>query len=173
MTYDSRDQIWNAVFETYYDTFYEEMVADALISRWQILDEITKVLVALTASGSAVAGWSLWNDPNLKYLWAFIAGTAAVLAIVHSTLLVPSRINNWSKVQHQFVNLRLDLDMLRDKMKIDSSFSIDNINNELDILRIQFRDAINNIPNDILLTEKTQLDVQEKLNIRLSDQITT
>jgi hypothetical protein len=54
MDFDPRDELWNAAFNTYYDAYYEEIAADKMISRWQILDELTKVLVALTASGSAM-----------------------------------------------------------------------------------------------------------------------
>ena len=64
MDTDPRDTLWTSAFDTYYDVYYEELVADEVNNRWQILDEVTKVLVALTASGSAISGWILWNEPN-------------------------------------------------------------------------------------------------------------
>lgn len=64
MTLDQRDEIWTAAFYTYYDAYYEEICADRLTNRWQKLDEMTKVLVAFTASTSAVTGWALWTEPS-------------------------------------------------------------------------------------------------------------
>ena len=58
MALDARDEVWNAAYDTYYSTYFEEMVCDVLLDRWQWLDEVTKVLVALTATGSAVTGWA-------------------------------------------------------------------------------------------------------------------
>jgi len=86
MTTDQRDEIWNAAFDTYYDAFYEELCADNLINRWQKLDEASKVLAALTASTSAVAGWVLWTEPHFKVVWSAIAAVAALLTILHASL---------------------------------------------------------------------------------------
>jgi hypothetical protein len=171
MAHDPRDQLWNAVFETFYDSFYEELIADRIVFRWQVLDEITKVLVALTASGSAIAGWALWNEPDFKIVWAIIAGIAAILALVHSALLVPSKIKGWTKIQRQFCVLRVDLDTLRNKMKIDPNFSVTEISKDLDGLRQRYRVAIQDIPNDILMTEKFQINAQTKLDQRLVGEI--
>jgi len=92
MATDARDELWTATFDTYYDAYYEELLAAALVRRWQRVDAFTKVLVALTASGSAVAGWTLWSQPGFKTSWTFIAGIAALLSILHSTLNVADRV---------------------------------------------------------------------------------
>ncbi len=63
---DPRDQLWKVAFYTYYQAYYVEMLISALIDRWQIVDETTKVLVALTASGSVVSGWVLWTQPHFR-----------------------------------------------------------------------------------------------------------
>lgn len=68
MVFDPRDKLWEATYKTYFESFNMEIAAQNLIDRWQIVDELTKVLVALTASGSAVAGWTMWNNPNLKII---------------------------------------------------------------------------------------------------------
>ena len=50
---ESFGELWKAVFETFYDASYNEAVADTLVSRWQVVDDLSKILVAVTASGSA------------------------------------------------------------------------------------------------------------------------
>ena len=79
MTFDPRDELWNASYETYYDAYYGEITADKVTTRWLKFDNFTKILVSLTASGSAISGWVLWNDPNFKYIWFALAGFGAFL----------------------------------------------------------------------------------------------
>ena len=110
MAHDPRDELWNAIFETYYDALYNEILADKLIARWQIVDEFTKVIVALTASGSAIAGWSLWAQPGYQGLWECLAARAAVLSIVHASLSVAERLKDAGEIRRAFAGLRIDLD---------------------------------------------------------------
>jgi len=86
---DPRDEIWVASFDTLYDALYAEAVADKLIDRWQGVDQVTRALVAITASGSAVSGWALWSKPQFQSTWLIDSGVAALLAILHATLGVP------------------------------------------------------------------------------------
>ncbi len=74
----SRNELWKASFKTYYNAYFQELVAKLLVSRWQVLDGFTKVLVALTATGSVVSGWALWSEPYLKTVWGVLAGSAAL-----------------------------------------------------------------------------------------------
>ena len=84
-----RDELWNSTYETYYDTFYEEIAADYLIIRWMKINDITNILIALTASGSLVSGWLLWSTPAGKTLWGIVAGVAAILAIINKSGSLP------------------------------------------------------------------------------------
>ena len=90
MTEDAINTLYNKVFDTYYDCHFEEIIADKLVYRWQFFDQMSKLLVALTTSGSAVAGWALWSQPGLRPIWAVLAGSAGVLSIVHAVLAVSS-----------------------------------------------------------------------------------
>ncbi len=84
MTVDPRDELWRAAFDTYYDSYYEELLADRLINVWRRVDEVTRILAALTASTSAVTGWALWAQQYSRNVWAVLAGFAAVLTILHA-----------------------------------------------------------------------------------------
>ncbi|MBZ5564784.1 MAG: hypothetical protein LAP13_20475, partial [Acidobacteriia bacterium] len=130
MMVDPHEELWEASFETYYDAFFQEMVADGLINRWLRVDEGTRLLVALTASGSAVSGWALWAEPHLRFMWAVVAGAAAVLSIGHSTLSVPARLKDLAEVKRRFAAVRTDLETFRYSMRVNPEFPVDDFSKE-------------------------------------------
>ena len=169
MCFDPRDEIWNGTFNTYYDSFYEEIMADKIISRWQLLDEFSKVLVALTASGSALSGWALWSDPNFKHIWLLLAGFGAIFAILHSTLGVPGRLKDWGEVKRWFAMLRIELETFRYQMKFDPEFSVDNFKTEFINFRKKYCEGIQRIKNDIFWTKGLENKSQNELNDRINN----
>ena len=171
MSIDPRDKIWEAAFETYYDCYFEEMIADRLLYRWSLLDDITKWLIAITASGSAISGWALWHTPNLKSTWAVIAGLSAFLAITHSALSVQQRIKNWEASKYSFVDLRIEFEWFRQDMSINPEFNIHDFQEKLNILRQKYSEHMSRLSPDTLRTTRLDLDTQEKLNDTISDQI--
>ena len=61
----NRDELWKATWETLYDASYYEVLFSEVLKRWQAFDFITRLLVAVTASGSAArAGSDLANQLN-------------------------------------------------------------------------------------------------------------
>jgi hypothetical protein len=167
MPVDGRDEIWKAIHETYYDCYYEEIAADALVGRWQWVDEITKNVVALTATGSAVAGWTLWTAPGWRLTWTFLAGMAAVLSIVHSTLGVPGRLADWGEIGRSFATLRIDLETCRYQMKVNPHFPINEFTASLTEFRKRFGEAVQRLKGDIALSKRLQRRAQAELNERL------
>src|SRR5947208_8688294 len=99
---EAREELWKASYETCYDSLFEELTADSLITRWGSVDEVTKVLVMLTASSSAVSGWVLWSQPGYRAFWLLISGIAATLSIVHTALGVPGRIRMHAEDKRRF-----------------------------------------------------------------------
>lgn len=171
MTFDQRDQIWENSFDTYYDCYFEEMTADHLLHRWSLVDDINKWLIAITASGSAVSGWTLWNDPNLKLVWAVIAGISAILAITHTSLGVQQKIKNWEDAKKSFVILRIELNSLRQDMAVDPEFNVEEILNQLKILRSRYCEQMSRLGPDTLRTRNLENNIQNKLNETIADQI--
>ena len=131
MAFDPRDELWNATYDTLYFTYYNEILCDTLVRRWQITDDLTKVLVALTASGSAISGWALWSDQRFQFLWVGIAGFAALLSIVHSALGVPSRLKDWGDSKRRFASLRIELETFQYRMRVNPEFSTEEFMKEL------------------------------------------
>lgn len=167
MTHNPRDAIWNKAYETFYESHFHEFVADKLVDRWQGTDDVTKVLVAVTASGSAVAGWALWQDPDLKMFWVLLAGSGALLAIIHAALAVPSRIKDWEELKRLFVSLRVRLETFRHRMEIDPNFPVDEFSKEYVILRSEFGELVPRLKNDILLTRSLRVECQDYLDQKL------
>ncbi len=167
-----RNQLWQVSFETFYDAYYEEIVADSLINRWQWLDEGTKLLVAVTAIGSVISGWALWNKPDFAYVWTSMSGLAAVLALIHAALGIPGRLKEWGNIQQFFTGLRVDLATFRYRMQIDPDFSIDEFTEEFVMYRGRYADGVKRlVRNDIFRTKGLENRSQNHLNKRLADMI--
>lgn len=170
-SFDQRDEIWNSSYDTYYECYFEEMVADHLLYRWCFVDDINKWLVAITASTSAVSGWALWNDPNLKFVWVAIASASAVLAITHTALGVQQRIKNWEDAKKSFARLRINFHHLRQDMSIDPNFDIDETLSTMKSLRESYTEQMSRLSPDILRNRRLEYMVQSKLNETIADQL--
>ena len=168
---DPRDTIWERAFDTYYECFFYELVADRVVNRWQITDDVTKVFVALTASGSAISGWVLWQDPELKYVWAIFAGVGAVLSIIHASLGVPSRLKDWQDNSRSFTSLRVGLETFRHIMEFDPKFDIDEATTKYSNFRQQFGKLLQQQKNDILHTDALRLQAEKDLDEKIGDEI--
>ncbi len=172
MSFDARDQLWNSSYRTYYASFFEELAADKMINRWQMIDEATRLLVALTASGSALSGWALWSEPKYRAIWAAIAGIGAILAIIHTTLGVPGRLKDWGDVKRTFANLRIQLETFHYRMAIDPQFDVKSFTDEFVIYRKQYADSIQIIRSDVLRTQKLVGTAQTELDRKLAKENT-
>lgn len=168
---DARDKLWELSFNIFYDAYFEEIVADQVQRRWEILDEITKVLVALTASGSAVSGWALWNQPGFRSIWVTIAAIGALLAIIHASLRVPERVKDWGSNEAAFTGLRIDLETFRYRMELDPEFSVEEFTKDFVQFRQRFGDLLQRRKSDVLLTNRLKDNAQTEVNARLKDQI--
>jgi len=167
MSFDSRDVIWDKIFDVYYDSYWVEILSEKVIGVWQRIDDITKVTVAITVSGSAVSGWTLWNQPGFKYIWAILAGISAVLSITHAALGVAGKVKDWTEVKRQFTTLRIEIESCRDLMEINPNFSIVDFESNYKNYKKRFGEMYPNINNDILLTKKRKVKSQNELNFRL------
>ena len=167
MSSDTRDIIWGKIYEVYYDSYWVEILSERLVKVWQRIDDITKFLVALTVSGSAVSGWALWNEPGFKSLWAILAGGSALLSIAHATFSVANRVKNWTEVKKQFTTLRIELESCRDLMEINPNFSIDEFENHYVRFKNRYCEMYSDINNDSILTKRMKVKSQNELNKRL------
>jgi hypothetical protein len=170
--FDSRDQLWQCAFETYYDSYYEEIAAEDLINRYQNIDEVSKVIVVLATAGIAVSvGFDLWNQPFIKVIWTILAGIGAILAMVNMALGIPSRLHDWGEHKRCFATLRNDLATFRYRMKIDPFFSIEEYTKEFVEYRKRYSEGYQRQKADILYRRRLQDKAQDKLNLMLGEEI--
>jgi hypothetical protein len=171
MSEDPRDKLWDATFVTYYDSYFEEMCAGALIHRWLTVDTISRFLVAATTSGSAIAGWALWSGDVGRYVWAIIAGIAALLSIASASLRVESLLQQYNEVVQTFTALRVRLETFRQQLDLDPDFSVEDMTAQYLQFREDYAKALQTKPNDLINTNRFATSIQDKLNARLGDQI--
>lgn len=167
MSIGNRDELWKSSWETYYCSYFYEIYIGKAVFRWKLFDLITKIIVAITATGSAVAGWSLWADDSYREIWVFLAGTAALLSIVHAVTQVQSILESLSELRTSFSGLRVVLESFRQQLSIFPAFDVTEKNIEFLKKREKYELLIEKFDGDILLTSKLAEKVQDELNIKL------
>ncbi len=110
----------NDAFKTWFNSRYQELISSELLENWQLVDTFVQIGIAVTASGSAIAGWQLWERPEMKVAWAIVSGIISVLAFCHKGLRVTDKVKIWSESKKAFTMLRNQLEILR--YEVDASF---------------------------------------------------
>jgi len=167
MPVDRRDELWKAAYETWYFASYNHRIAETLLSRWQRIDDFTKVIVAITASGSAISGWALWNVAGFKMVWIVIAALGAVLSVVGGALGIPTRLKIWGESKADFLGLQMDLETFRYEMSFDPEFEVHAFAERFVECRKRFAAALQRIKNDVLSTSRLARKCQSELNEQL------
>jgi len=166
--YDQRTEIWNSTWRSLYETFYQELLSERLVLRWKRFDDFSKLLIAFTASGSAISGWTLWNKDEYKFIWLIFAGAGAILSIISKTLDVSIRINDWSDSRSIYSLLRIKYQILFDEMKFKPDFLIDETIEKLNNLKLEYAEVYKKNTVDAFLTNRLKYSVQNELNNNLS-----
>jgi len=155
-------------FEMFYESFFQELLSEALTRRWNMIDLATKLLIAFTASGSAIAGWSLWNTPGGKFFWVMIAGVASISSIANGVMGVPTRVKEQEEIRQVFLKLRVDLEMFRQRLKLKSDPEQLVISQYTELQDI-YTKCMGQLNSDIALTIGLRKDVQSNLNELLKE----
>ncbi|MSU59862.1 MAG: hypothetical protein EXS35_17130 [Pedosphaera sp.] len=164
----ARKEIWSAAYETLYDSGYNELFSEKLLSRWQLFDDLTRVLVAVTTtSSSAAAGLAIWSWPVFKQVWASLAALGILLSIISSSLRSPTRLKAWAASKQEFGTLYIELETFMFNMRIDKKASIPELKREFNKWRTRYVQAKQRIPLDRLVTEKIANSSQEAMDIRI------
>jgi len=153
---------WRNWFGTLYETYYCELACEALVSRWERIDLVTGFLVAITASGSTIAGWALWTSPGGKLVWASVASIAALASIARSVLGVAGRVKDQEEVRRLFSELRVELETFREHLAVAADPA--QVLTEYDKLRAKFSQCMGRWRKDIALTSGLERTVKERLD---------
>lgn len=163
------DLLWDPSWETLYEAYFQELSAESVVTRWQKIDLTVAILVAITASGSAIAGWSLWSEPGWKTLWVMIAGGTALISAVHGAAAIPTRIKEQEEIRRKFSGLRTGLQTFRQELKL--GIDGDTARKEFLELRRKLEESVANSRKDIALTHNLQIRVQDRLDEILHGEI--
>lgn len=152
----------DAVLDTYYEAYYQELMCDFLGSRWSTIDVVTSFVVAITASGSAVTGLAFWSTPGGKAYWAAIAIASSVIALAHGILHVAEKVKVWGDLRRTFIELRVKLETLIQDLSIEHSF--ENQKKQYTALREQYERLASGAPSDLIATNGARAKVQDSLD---------
>jgi hypothetical protein len=167
-----RDILWKESFRIFYDSYFEQLLAEHLLSRWYWVDLVSRWLVAITASGSAIAAWAVWAKEGFTIAWAIIAAVASLLSLSHSVLNVGSRMKELVEDRASFMILRTSAASLRRRMRLSPNFDVDKATAEIDQLSKIFSDAESKVNiQDIWRRRKLELRVQEQLNVLVQEEL--
>jgi len=89
--------------------------------------------------------------------------------LIHSALNVPQRLKNWVETGSDFLSLRTELEILRERMCLNSEFDTDCFTAEYFSCHKRYSDGLKREPHDILRTSSLATKTQEALNVRLAD----
>ncbi len=168
-----RDILWNDSFNTYYDAYFDELLSDTLVNRWMRIDVGVKYLVAITATGSAIAGLALWQEPGWKAAWAALSLIAAAAGIFHSTALVDNLVKEHTRAHKEYAACRSDLENYRHDLNMDPGFDVARKDGEFKALKKKYEDCCGNSPRDWSVSDNLRERVKAQLNETIKDQLET
>jgi len=90
-----------------------------LYRRWNLGLEIA---LAVGTSGT-IGAWAVWKNGTGQYLWTFIAGAAAILALLKPILALPKQIERYTRLFSGYSDLFYDLEQLSNDARISRSLS--------------------------------------------------
>ncbi|HFG1937145.1 TPA: hypothetical protein ACGF3Q_003637, partial [Vibrio cholerae] len=162
-----RDEYWNSLWNNYYDSYYYSILFSELTIRAQWFDFLSKLLVAVTASGSAIAGWALWENPDFKIYWVIIAGSASFISIVHTTLNISEKLKCYIKLSNQMSEVRMEYESLKEEVTIYSEFNVDEMHAKSKAVKDKYIAVLRDYAPDFLSSKKLQNKSQDILNDKL------
>lgn len=149
-------------FTTFYEAYFQELSSQELVSRWQVIDMTTAFLIAVTASGSAVAGWALWTAPAGKFSWAVIAGITPVASIIHGVMGVPRQVKEQEDFRRRFCVIRVDGETYL--QQLDAGLDEERARTALDELRKRLAQAVADVSPSVIFTKRFRRKIQGQLN---------
>ena len=140
-----RNSVWKSMLDAEMNVRYWKY----LTQRYSNRDRNIKIFLAITSSG-ALASWSIWNE--IPFLWQFLSGLSAVIAIVSPILNYQKIIESTSDLSGKWWEL----------FRHYETFWRNVINNEID-KRIEKEYTKTKAKEDILVKKETKLPQDIKL----------
>jgi hypothetical protein len=170
MPIDPRDAIWNEANDLLYRATYAEALKTALLARWIWLDSISKVAVAISSGGAALAGLVFWKNSDYTFLWPMFTSASALLAILSRQLDVAEKLKAHATSTVSLAMLAVDIGSLIVRMKINSGFPVAEFEKKVLGFRGRYGMEVSKFPFDLLLTDKLRVKVQAAVTRALGPQ---
>jgi hypothetical protein len=164
MTIDPRDAIWNEAQDLLYRASYAGELKTALLARWVWLDSVTKIAVAVSSGGAALAGLVFWKNSDYTFLWPMFTSASALLAIVSRQLSVAEKLQAHATAAVSLSTLTIDIGSLIVRMKINANFPVAEFEKKLLGFRSRYGTEVSKFPYDLLLTQKLRVKTQAIVN---------
>ena len=166
-----KDLLWQTSLETFYRVAYAESLMSAALQKWKPIDGVIKSLVTLTTITSVMVGWMSWGSASGKVAWLVIAGTAALLGLLHVILKISDRISDLSHNAQYFKSLRLNLERFIYEMEVNPDFPLEPFKITFEQYREWLLVGSQMLKEDFLLTHRHRQKIQNKLNQQMGDMI--
>lgn len=153
-------------FRLVYDSYMQELISEELLNFWSRFDAVSSVLIAVTSSGSTIAGLALWKTGSGGVLWAVFSVTATVLAVVSTVLQIPHRIKSQTDLSVAFRDTELQAERFYEGLDTADSTKAEEVYRSLDH---EFREILRKAPNDLIMTEKWRKNIQIRLNEKMKE----
>lgn len=153
-------------FRLVYDSYMQELISEELLNYWSRFDAVSSILIAVTSSGSTVAGLALWKTGTGGVLWAVFSVTATVLAVVSTVLQIPNRIKSQTDLSVAFRDIELQAELFYEGLDTAEATKADEDYRALDH---EFRETLRKAPNDLIMTEKWRERIQGRINEKMKE----
>jgi len=165
---DAREALRQQCWKAYYSAYYSQLLADLVAGRWQKVDQVSKLLIALFTTGSAIAGWSLWTNAGPgKVIWLIGAGIAAVLSIVQTSLGVSDRLKTMLESRARMLRITLELEALYNKIDVNPTVDVAKATEKFETIQKEYVEAATQMPKDWIYSSRDEVNIEEALDKKL------
>ena len=164
MALDPRDAIWNETYDLQYNAGFTEEIEKALLVRWVWFDSITRIAVAISSAGAALAGLVFWKNADYTYLWPLFTSASTLLAIISQQLHVVDKVKRHTAAATEMGSIAFDSGTLIVRMKVNPQFPIADFEKKLLVLRGRYSLEMKRVQHDLLLTKGVQNRTQAKVD---------
>jgi len=129
-------------------------------------------MLAIASAGSALAGLIFWNNASYTVLWPLLTSASTLLAIVSKQLNVIERVKQHTASASGMKTLKIDIETLTVRMRINTRFPIVLFERRLLALRERFRAELQNTDFDLLLTRGIRQAAQSAVDAEIKNRST-
>lgn len=169
MNTDEYPPLWSEIWCQYYQVCLQDFVLNRLVTRWFHIDIIFRYVIAITASGSAISGWILWQYPTGKTAWAILSSFSALISTFTIAIPVSNLIRDGISSYSETITLKNRFEILILEYKMDKGKNEESYKKELSQLMGDFTKVCKKTPWYPFVTprfiERAKRDLNKELGV--------